>query len=171
MDFVIFQALGAHRLEGSKSDVEGDLGNFDISRADALQDLGREVQTRGGCSHGTSLPGVDGLITLAIGGLVCALDVGRQWDVAEPPERFVKTVFGSKAQDPQAIFAAAFDDSFEFTLAENNLLAHGDFSSWTDERFPCVWCELADEQDFNRRLQVFVARGAVDTGGFGVDSN
>ena len=78
MDFVIFQTLGANRLEGSESDVERDLGDFDIARADALQNFWREVQTRGRRGHGTSLPGVDGLIALAIGGLVGALDVRRQ---------------------------------------------------------------------------------------------
>ena len=78
MDFVVFKALSADGLERPESNVKSDFCDFDISRADALQDFWREVQTRSGRGNGASLPRVDGLISLAIGGLVGAFDVGRQ---------------------------------------------------------------------------------------------
>ena len=48
-----------------------------------VQQARRKMQTRGRCGHGTRLPGIDGLVTLLIGGLRLSLaDVGRQWYLA-----------------------------------------------------------------------------------------
>src|ERR1700722_1729501 len=99
VDFVIFEALGADRLKGAQADVESDFGDFDAAGPYALQDFGREVQTRGGRGHGASLPGVDGLKAFAIGGFVGALDVRRQGDVAQAVERFLESGVGGEAQD------------------------------------------------------------------------
>ncbi len=131
------------------------------------------MQARGGRGYGASLPRIDGLIALAVGGFVGALDVGRQRDVAEPAERFVETRFRSEAQDAQAIIAAAFGDGFQFTfsITENDFFAYGNFSAGAHESFPGVGCELADEQNFDDGLQVLVASWVVDAGRFGVNAH
>ena len=41
------------------------------------------MQSRGGRGNGASLLGKDGLVALAVEGSSCALDIGRQRDVAE----------------------------------------------------------------------------------------
>src|SRR5271155_3953040 len=177
VDFVIFEALGADRFEGAQAYVEGYLCNFDIAGADALQNFRREVQTRRGRGYGASLPRVDGLVALAVGGLVGTLDVRRQGNVAEAAERFVETGFRGEAQDAQAKFAAAFGYGFEFrlailgALAENNFFAHRDFPAGAHQSFPCVWRELAHEQDLDGRFQVLVARRVMDSRRLGVNSH
>ena len=89
----------------------------------------------------------------------------------------METGFRGEAQDTQAVVAAAFGDGLQFrfavlcALAENDFFAYGDFSAGADESFPSVWGELAYEQDFDLRLQVFVARGVVNAGRLGVNSD
>jgi hypothetical protein len=71
----------------------------------------------------------------------------------------------------------AFGYGFEFSFAvasgfaENDFFAYGDFSAGAHKSFPGIWRELADEQDFDRRLQMSVAGRVVDARRLGVDSD
>src|SRR5271166_6538939 len=73
--------LLAHGLKRSEADLQRDLGSFDSALANAVEDLGRKVQARGRSSDRTAWLGVNGLILLAIGRRVGAVDVRRQRDV------------------------------------------------------------------------------------------
>ena len=77
----VFDALGVQRLEGAQADVQRDVGDVGAGAA-LVEDLRREVQAGGGGGDGAALAGEDGLVALAVGGAVAALDVGRQRDVA-----------------------------------------------------------------------------------------
>src|SRR5271165_3246795 len=76
--------LLAHGLKRSEADLQRDLGSFDSALANAVEDLGRKVQARGRSSDRTAWLGVNGLILLAIGRRVGAVDVRRQRDVPNP---------------------------------------------------------------------------------------
>ncbi len=124
----------------------------------------------------TALPclRVNRLVAFAIERLIGALDIRRQRNVAEPVERFVKAVLGGKiAETRRPILAARFDHErfeFAFTFAEDDALADRNFSSGPHERLPGVRCELAHQQNFDRRLQEFISRGAVRARRCGVNA-
>ncbi len=83
-DFV--KPLDTQRGEGAEADVEGDAGDFDAASGESVEDLRSKVQAGGGCCDGASFAGVNGLVALAIGGLIVAADIGRQWHVADAVE-------------------------------------------------------------------------------------
>ncbi|MNQ28242.1 hypothetical protein D3C85_415150 [compost metagenome] len=89
MHVVVLDALDAHRLEGSGADVQGDEGGIHTLGADRRQQRVVEVQPGGRCSHraGLGLVGIDGLVALAVGVLVGAVDVRRQRHVADALEQ------------------------------------------------------------------------------------
>ncbi len=62
MDFMVFHAVDAHRLKSPQTNVQGDLGGFDAALADAIENFGSEMETRGGSGNRSSLARVDGLI-------------------------------------------------------------------------------------------------------------
>src|SRR6202040_2707575 len=86
VNFVVFNAHNMDWLEGSEADVQRDLGGLDTALADAREGFRRKMKAGGGSSHGTTLPGVDGLIALAIMGRIRAGDVGGKRDVADAVE-------------------------------------------------------------------------------------
>ncbi|MNZ77009.1 hypothetical protein D3C78_955320 [compost metagenome] len=89
MHVVVLDALDAHRLEGAGADVQGDEGGVHAPGADRRQQGIVEVQPGGGRRHraGLALVGIDGLVALAVGVLVGAVDVGRQRHVADALEQ------------------------------------------------------------------------------------
>jgi hypothetical protein len=63
---VIFQSIGANRLERPESDVERDSHDFDLSYAKSFKDRVREMQACGWRCHGSGPARKDCLIPLAI---------------------------------------------------------------------------------------------------------
>jgi hypothetical protein len=63
--------------------VEGHLGDFDAGGGELVQDLAGEVEAGGGGGDGTGVSRPDGLVALAVLGLVGPLDVWRQRHMAE----------------------------------------------------------------------------------------
>ncbi|CAD5375534.1 hypothetical protein OF001_U10221 [Pseudomonas sp. OF001] len=86
---VVLDALDAYRLEGASADVQGDEGGVHALFADRGEQTIVEVQAGGGRGHrtGLALVGVDGLVALAVGVLVGAVDVRRQRHVAHALEQ------------------------------------------------------------------------------------
>jgi hypothetical protein len=87
VEAVILDTLRADGLEGAEPDVERDLDGFDAASLELAEDFGCEVESGGGGSDGTALAGVDGLVTVAVGGTIVAGDVGGEWDMTERFER------------------------------------------------------------------------------------
>ena len=48
MNLVIFDAVDADRLKSSQADMKRDLGGYNSALADAVENLGSEVQAGGG---------------------------------------------------------------------------------------------------------------------------
>jgi hypothetical protein len=74
---VFVDVLDPDRLEGSVSDMQRDRSDLDTARAQIVEHVAREMQTRGWSRHGSRLAGIDGLIPLTIGGVVRSTDVWR----------------------------------------------------------------------------------------------
>src|SRR5271166_3070655 len=83
VEFVVFDFFGAYRLERAESDVKSDFCDFNSAGANALEDFGCEVKTRGRGGYRSSRFCVDGLVAVAIGWVVFSGDVGRERDMAQ----------------------------------------------------------------------------------------
>ena len=79
--------------------------------------------------------------------------------------------FAVKSQHAQAILAARFHPRFQFAFAEDDSLAYGNFSPGANQRLPCIGLQLTHQKNFDRRLQMLVARGTLLAGRLGVDSS
>src|SRR5579863_6327361 len=153
---VIFDAFGAYGLESAEADFKSDLRNLNPALPQLRQNFRGEMQTCRRSRDGAALTRVDGLIALAIHGFVGTLDVWRKRNVAQASERFVEAVLRREMQDAEAILAASFDNSFQLTLivflfigAEDDALAHLDFSPGPDEHFPVLRGQLPNEKQFD----------------------
>src|SRR5579883_3033093 len=80
---MLFQPLHPHRAKRSRSDVKSDFDRLDAARPKSFKDTCGKVQPCGGCGDGTSHFGIDRLISLAISGVIGAMKVRRQWNVAK----------------------------------------------------------------------------------------
>ena len=78
MKLVFLHHFLAHRLKRAQPHVQRDLGGFDSTLANAIEDFLREVQARGGRCHRAKWLGINRLILFAIGWRVRTIDVGRQ---------------------------------------------------------------------------------------------
>lgn len=161
VDRVVFQALSADRLESAEADFESDFSGFEAASGDALENFRGEVESRGGRGDGVSLPGVNGLIAVAVEGIVVALDVGRQRDVAEIRDGGVEIGWASELEDTEAESAARLDAGFELPFAKNDRLAHRNFAAGADERFPAIAAKGADQKDLDIASEKFAAGGIV----------
>ena len=90
------------------------------------------MEAGGWRGYGVTLLGVDGLIALAVGGVVFPFDVRRQRDVAEAFEGLVKAGFAGETDDATAEVLAFFDYAFELAIAEDNSFADWDFAAGAD---------------------------------------
>src|SRR5215469_5362420 len=159
MDFMLFERLCANWLKCPKPDVEGHVRDFDAALRERFKNRRREMQPRGWGRYRISLPGINGLVTLAIERFVRALDIRRKRNVTEPIERLMQTVLRFEPQHTQAVFGASFHPGLQFTFAEHNSLTHRNLTSRPHKRFPGVGRELANQQHLDRRHEEFVARG------------
>jgi hypothetical protein len=79
---VLVEVLDRDGLEGPEAHVQGDAGDVAAAYGEAAEDRVREVKAGRGRRDGPVVPGIDGLIAIGVVGLVLALDVGRERDVA-----------------------------------------------------------------------------------------
>jgi len=79
----------AHRQERSGTDMQGECGNRDATRAHRVQQAGGEMETRRRCGDGPRCSGVHGLVAIPIEGegTVRTLDVRRQRYLSMPLEK------------------------------------------------------------------------------------
>src|SRR5690606_22123083 len=78
---VLEHILYPDRLKGARSHMQGHVRRIDPQRTYALQQRLVEMQPGGGSSNSAWMPVEHGLITLAVGQLILALDVRWQGDV------------------------------------------------------------------------------------------
>ena len=114
VEFMVFDVFRADGLEGSEAHVEGDFSGFDSTGLDLLENFRSEVEAGGGSGYGSAGFGVDGLIAIAIGGIVGAGDVGWERDVAEAVEAGEEVGDWAEADAALTVGSAGDDFGFEF---------------------------------------------------------
>lgn len=175
MKFVILNFVDAHGLKGAEADVEGDLGSFDTAIVNVGKDFGSEMEPGGGGGDGAAFAGIDGLVTIAIGGCVGAGDVGGKRDVANAIQ-YSEEVFGLLLgfAGPDAVGHRKADLAFAegsavdhfglelIVVAEEKMLADADLAAGAHEAFPFIGivAKLASKEDLDAPAQE-VARGGI----------
>ncbi len=152
MQLVLFDLLDADWLKCTQSDVESDFCGFDAAVEETGENLRGEVEAGGGGGNRSALPGVDGLIAIAIGRGIGAVDVGRQRDVADSFYAGKEIIDGREADLALTKFAAGDDLGMEFVIiAEEKMFSDSDLSPGSDETFPIVGIapQLPGQQDFD----------------------
>ena len=81
---MLFNAVDAHRLEGTRAHVQGDKRHLNAFGAQFIQQRFVEVQTSGRGGYRARPGAVDGLIELAVSVFIRAVNVGRQRHMANP---------------------------------------------------------------------------------------
>src|SRR2546426_7741778 len=128
---------------------------FQTLCAEAVENFPGEVQPGGRSGDCAGLLCENGLVALAVGGLIGAINVRRQRHVAQALERGVEVLPGMKAERALSEFSAADDFRFQFALAKYHVFARGQFPSRMNQRFPNVRLQLTSQQDLDWRAQEF----------------
>ena len=168
---MIFDSIDANGLESPQTNVEGDLGGFDATLADAVEDFWGEVKASGGSSNRSILLGINGLVAMEIARRIGAGDVRRKRDVADAAESgeevvlavvfvmVIFVIFSDKRLKADAAFAkvgAGENFGLQFVvLTEKKAFANADLASGANQALPIVGVKrkLAREQDLNASLQ------------------
>jgi len=141
MQFVFLYDLLTHRLKRSQAHVQRDLGSLDSSIFQAHEDLGCEVQARGGCGYRSVFTGIDGLVPFAICKAVFSGNVGRQGNVTEFLDSFKEIRNRIKAN---SAFSEWFSSDhfcrelFCTEVSKEQPFPHADFPAWPDHALPFV---------------------------------
>ena len=176
---MIFDAIHANRLKSPQTNVEGDLGGFDATLADAVEDFWSEVEASGGSRDRSILLGINGLVAMEIARRIGAGDVRRKRDVADAAESgeevvlavvfvmVIFVIFSSKRLKSDAAFAkvgAGENIGLQFVmLPEKKAFADADLASGANQALPIIRVrrKLAREQDLNASLQKVACRRIV----------
>src|SRR5690348_1028852 len=107
MQLMILEVFAIHWLEGAEPNVQSDVRDTGSGRADAREDLGREMETGCGSSHRAALAGDNALVTVAIFGTVLAFDVGGQRHMPDAIDGAVNVfILSEKTDGSLAAFSA-----------------------------------------------------------------
>jgi hypothetical protein len=165
---VIFDSIHANGLESPQADVQGDLGGFDATLADAVEDCRSEVKAGSGSCDRPVLLGIDSLVALEIARRIGARDIGRKRDVADAVENrkeiVVAVIFSGEGLETDAAFAefgAGKNFGLQFVvLAEEKVFANTDLASGADQALPIVGLsgKLARQQNLDAALQEVARR-------------
>ncbi len=149
---VVFEARNADGLESAEADIEGERVDFDAGEAQAGEDFGGEMEAGGGSGDSRAAGGVNGLVTLTVGELVFAADIGRERNVSQAFDGGAGVARGGiEAEAAQAVHSAGQNSGDEFAIGEADALAGADFAAGTNQSFPDGWLEFAEEKDFDGR--------------------
>jgi hypothetical protein len=139
----LINSLHAERRKGAEAYVECETRDFDATNSERIEDLRGEMEAGSGRRYRAPLAGEDGLVAFAIRRLVVAMDVGRQGYMADAVEDGEEIVHRLEAQQALAELAALDDFGFKRDAAgrigENEDLADGYLSAWTDKGAPEVF--------------------------------
>lgn len=158
---VAFKRFTVDGLKCAEPHVERELADLRAAFPNSREDFGSEMKAGGWRCDGARTFGKNGLIAFTVGSFVDAIDVGRQRNVPEALEVLRKSmrVMRHEADGAQAQFSAGSHFCFKLALAEKNALAGSHFAARPNKRFPDIGTELTRQEDFNRRPEMFPARG------------
>ena len=140
MDFVLLNNLDPDGLECAEANVQCDLGDFNATGSNAVENLGCEMQPGGGSCDRTKRLGVNRLVLLAVEGGVGAINVGREWNVPDALKNSEEVSYRIEAQVTFAEGASIDDFGGEVVRisrrisAEVNALTDTEFASGIDRK-------------------------------------
>src|SRR5579875_432364 len=162
-----FYALDAQRSKGAEADMERDVRNLHAAICNLSERLRRKMQPGGGRGHRSALAGKDRLIAFAIGGLVGAMDIGRQRNVPDAVANGEDIPDRRKLNEALAVATAIEHLGFENNLAvrsrKNQPLPDGDLAARPHERAPFIFARGLGQHNFDAAgwLILFSAQGAA----------
>src|SRR5215472_921765 len=108
------------------------------------------MESRGGGCDRALLAGEDGLIALAVAGVIGAFDVGWERDVAQAFEGGPKVAWSVEADSALAQFAVGDDLAFQ-VFVEANTFANSHLPAGTHQRLPvaAVGGDAVQQKDFD----------------------
>ena len=151
---VIRYFLRFYRPEGTKTHVQCDKGSFHTLVPGLVQQFLRPVQSGGGGSGGANSPGIHGLIPLLVHKLF--FDVRRQGHLTQAFQHFQEDSLIVKLHHPVAGFLYLNHCGSEFSVTENDLVAHLHFPAGLAQAFPFLIPQVPQQQYLYR-----TAGGAV----------
>src|ERR1700682_3453646 len=104
-------------------------------------------------SNGTRLLGENRLISLTVGQLIWAIDVGREWHVPQSVQMLTygARIARSKAQSSQTEFSGGDHFGLKFTSTKQNSLAESDLFCRPSQDFPGGRIQLARQKNLHIR--------------------
>src|SRR5579862_2216660 len=139
MNFVVLDSLGPDRLKRSQPNVKSDLGGLNAAFSNAIENLWREMQARGGRRDRPNLLRIDRLVTIPVGGRIGAINVGWKRHVPNPVERSVEIIRGMKANLPLSECAPRQHFRVQVvSLSEEQVLAYSNLAAGTNQALPLV---------------------------------
>jgi hypothetical protein len=177
VDFVILDALGAYRLEGSKPYVECNLDSFNAALADSVKDFSGEVKAGRRRGHGPPLLSINGLVALAIGKRICPFDIRGQRDVPDAiqdtEEILLLTMRKFKTNAALAELSAGEHLGSQLTgFVEKQSFPDANFSSGANQALPIVGPggKLACQQNFDAAAKEIARCGIAWANKVGTDA-
>jgi hypothetical protein len=147
---MVFDPFDAYWLKRSVADMKGDLGDFDSCCAQAVEQLGSEVQPRGRSRYCAAFAREHSLISLGVETIFFVpFDVRRKRRAADTIDDFVEVARRFEAHYAAAAFAPLDHFSGELAACELDSPARRQSSSRLDQGFPNQRFDAAHEKDFD----------------------
>jgi hypothetical protein len=172
----VSEILGADRLKGSKTYVEGDGFDLDAALTELIKNFGSEVKTGGRSGGRSGFVRVHRLIAFAVFRAVVAMDIRRQRHVADLFEDGLKIGRRREAEGALAELSGGKNLGGEQRLGfvrsvEVKVLAGLDLAAGTDESRPVISSKRLGQQDFDASagegralLRAQAGTGSVEAG-------
>ena len=151
VDLVLLDNVDTDGLEGAEADVQSDFRDLDAAGADAVEDLGSEMQSCGGSCNRAERLGVNRLVLFAIKRRVGTIDVRWKGNVSDALEDAEE--ISDRIETQMAFAECGTIDDFGYEVmrlgrsiaAEVNMFADAELAAGMDEGLPEIWfrCELA----------------------------
>jgi thioredoxin reductase len=160
VDNVVFDTFYANRLERPIAHVQRYFGSLDALCCQRIEQPGREMQPRRRRRNRAAVACVNGLITVAVGRLIAALDVWRQRDVPNPIDCIVDVdpLIGPETDSAAAMKMTCDDFPMKPRVVafEDDARADVELLPRVHQRFPDLevsrrdWRKFTDKQALNR---------------------
>ena len=148
------ETFSADGLERTQANMKGDGLDLDAVLLELCEDFGGEVEAGSGRRGASDFMGEDGLVAVAIFGIVVAMDVRGERHVPDFVEDSVEVWRGDEAQGAFAEVGGGENFGFQHGLAfvggvEEEAFSGLDLAAGTDEGGPFVGGKLLGEKDFD----------------------
>src|ERR1700733_5306506 len=176
MQMDIFQLLGTNRLEGAQAHMECDGLDLNAIASEFGKNLRREVETGSGSGRGTGLACEHGLVAVAIFGTFMAVNVRRQWHVADPVEDSVELRRRRKTESSFAELPGGENLGLEKRLhlagsVEEQAFARLNLAAGADQSRPVVLRNLLGQQHLDAARGIRRVALGVQPGSGGVETS